>query len=316
LREHVAIVGAGLIGRAWAVSFARGGHEVALWDPDRKQLAAALKWLDVALRDLSRAKLLKGRSPAQIKARIRRAASLEDAVGDATYVQENSPEKLAIKRRLFAVLDRIAPPKALLVSSTSALLPSSFTAKLKGRARTVVAHPANPPYLMPIVEIAPAPWTSGKTVERVRAIMTGIGQVPIVLKKEIDGFILNRLQIALYHEAYRLLSSGYASARDIDLTLSEGLALRWVFLGAFGTMDLNAPGGIKDYISRYEATARKLGKGGMGRLVSWAAVARKLERELEATVPRGKLQARQEWRDRRLMALLAHKAEAQRRLGA
>jgi L-gulonate 3-dehydrogenase len=316
LRERVAIVGCGLIGRAWAVSFARGGHEVALWDPDRKQLTAALKWLDVALRDLSRARLLKGRSPAQIKARIRRAASLEDAVGKATYVQENSPEKLAIKRRLFAILDRIAPPKALLVSSTSALLPSAFTAKLKGRARTVVAHPANPPYLMPIVEIAPAPWTSGKTVERVRAIMTGIGQVPIVVKKEIDGFILNRLQIALYHEAYRLLSSGYASARDIDLTLSEGLALRWVFLGAFGTMDLNAPGGIKDYISRYEATARKLGKGGMGQLVSWAAVARKLERELEATVPRGKLQARQEWRDRRLMALLAHKAEAQRRLGA
>src|SRR5258706_3113844 len=133
-----AIVGAGFIGRAWAISFARAGHEVALWDQDAGAPGAALDYIAGLLPELAKLDLLNGNSVAQVRSRMRGVASLEDALADAGYVQENTPEKLDVKRAVFARLDAAAKPDAILASSTSALLPSTFTDHLAGRCPSTV----------------------------------------------------------------------------------------------------------------------------------------------------------------------------------
>ncbi len=216
---------------------------------------------------------------------------------------------------MFAELDERADPDTVLSSSTSALLPSKFTEHLAGRARCVVVHPINPPYLVPAVEIVPAPWTDPAVVERTRALMVAAGQAPIVMRREIDGFVMNRLQGALLEEAFRLVSDGYASVEDVDIGLREGLALRWSFMGPFETADLNAPAGVRDYVERYEGLYEGLYQT-MQRRVEWGGeVIDTVERERRELLPASDLQERQIWRDRRLMALAAHKRRALRDIG-
>ena len=170
-----------------------------------------------------------------------------------TCVQENRPE---VRRRsssaTFAELDRAAPPDAMLASARRRRSsPRSFTEELAGRARCIVAHPVNPPHLVPVVELCGAPWTIGATrIARARA-MSRVGQVPVDVRREIEGFILNRLQGALLAEAIRLVGEGYVSPQDLDKTVADGLGLRWSFMGPFETIELNAPGGIADYCARY-----------------------------------------------------------------
>ena len=230
-------------------------------------------------------------------------------------MQENTPENLESKQRVFAELDELADPGTVLASSTSALLPSKFTESLAGRARCVVVHPINPPYLVPAVEIVPAPWTDPAVVERTRALMVAAGQAPIVMKREIDGFVMNRLQGALLEEAFRLVADGYASVEDVDIGLREGLALRWSFMGPFETMDLNAPAGVRDYVERYEGLYEGLYET-MQRRVEWGGeVIETVEGERRELLPADELQQRQLWRDRRLMALAAHKRRALRDIG-
>jgi 3-hydroxyacyl-CoA dehydrogenase len=278
------IVGAGLIGRSWAQVFRRAGWEVAAWDPDAKQ------------RDAARA--LEG---------VRVVETLEDAVRGAEYVQECGPEVLEVKRETFARLDAAAAPNTVLASSTSALVPSKFTGDLAGRARCVVAHPVNPPHLIPVVEVCGAPWTSPETKRRAIEILKSVGQVPIDVKREIDGFILNRLQVALLTEAFRLVEEGYVSPEDLDHTVADGLGLRWSFMGPFETIELNAPGGIPDYCARYVDWFRRYladpPQPSVWDDASWAkAVAAWGRSPTPARIAEKSL-----WRDERLAALVAHK---------
>ena len=156
----IAVVGAGLIGRAWAISFARAGHDVALWDVDANAPAAALTTIETRLAELAGNGLLDG-GPGGVVTHSR-GREPGGALEGATYMQENSPERVDLKRELFAQTRRFASPEAVLASSTSAILPSAFSECLPGRARALVAHPINPPYLIPAVEIVPAPWTSAE----------------------------------------------------------------------------------------------------------------------------------------------------------
>jgi L-gulonate 3-dehydrogenase len=311
---RIAVVGSGLIGRAWAISFARAGHPVALHDPTPGAAAAALDFVDGVLADLARYDLLRGQTPAAVRGRLTPVDGLAAALEGAVYVQENAPEDLATKRRVFAELDRLADPATILASSSSALVPSSFTEALPGRARCLVAHPINPPYLIPAVELVPAPWTSAATIEEARRLMVAIGQAPMVLKGELDGFIMNRLQGALLQEAFRLIADGHATPEDVDIGLKQGIGLRWSFMGPFETIDLNAPGGVRDYIRRYEQIYVRLWPS-QSRIVSWAGTADALEAARAAAVPRDQLDERQAWRDRRLMALAAHKRQADDDIG-
>jgi 3-hydroxyacyl-CoA dehydrogenase len=301
----VGVIGTGLIGRAWANVFARGGWDVRLWDPDAAALANAPRLIAEALHDVARHGLAK--DPAAAAKRISVAASLEDAVRDVDFVQENGPERVAAKLEIFARLDAAAPASAILASSSSAIVASRFTEKLKGRARCLIAHPVNPPHVVPIVELCGAPWTSPETVKRARVIYEEVGQVPIEVKQEIDGFILNRMQGVLLSEAMRLVGEGFVSAEDLDKTIRDGLGLRWAFMGPFETIELNAPGGIPDYCARYGETLYRTSARPVTPDV-WGAenVARAVASWGKAPSSEAILK-KQRWRDDRIAALVAHK---------
>jgi 3-hydroxyacyl-CoA dehydrogenase len=308
--EKTAIIGCGFIGRAWALSFARAGYEVAMWDPDSGQGAKALQFIAGIAGDLERYDLLNGQPPDAVLSRIRKAGSLGDALSDARHVQENAPEDLATKCAVFAELDRLAHGEAVMASSTSALLPSRFTENIAGRHRCLVVHPLNPPYLIRAVEVVPAPWTSVEVIERTRTFMLAAGQIPLVMDREIDGFIMNRMQGAVLEEAFRLVADGYATVEDIDLGIREGLAARWSFMGPFETIDLNAPGGVRDYVQRYQNIYERLFPQ-MQRRVDWAGPALDtVELQRRRRMPLEAIEERLRWRDRRLMALAAHKRQA------
>jgi L-gulonate 3-dehydrogenase len=254
--RQVAIVGVGLIGRAWAAIFARAGWNVRLTDPHEPTLKSAIDLIRNELHALARHGLAD--DPDGAAARLTVAHSVEAAVEGVEFVQENGPELVEQKKAIFAELDRLAPPSAVLASSTSAITASRFTEALPGRHRCLIGHPVNPPHLVPLVELCGAPWTSPETIDRARQIYQEIGQVPVTVKREINGFVLNRLQGALLAEAFRLVGEGYISAEDLDHTVKDGLGLRWSFLGPFETIELNAPGGIADYCARYTGFYKEL----------------------------------------------------------
>jgi L-gulonate 3-dehydrogenase len=303
---QVAVVGAGLIGRAWSIVFARAGFDVALWDPYPQQVDAALAFIGERLPELEGVGLLK-EAPRLVARRVRPVGTLAEAVSSADHVQENGPERVDAKHSLFGELDQLASPDTVLASSTSGIPASAFTEGLKGRARCLVAHPVNPPYLIPLVEVCPAPWTDPAVVSRTRALMTSAGQVPATVNKEMDGFALNRLQGALLAEAFRLIADDVISPADLDALVKHGLGLRWSFMGPLETIDLNAPGGLKDYCERYGPLYGEMQQQMTPRF--WdAAMIDRLHSARRADLPANMQSVRQEWRDRRLMALLAHKA--------
>lgn len=312
---RVAIIGTGLVGRAWAISFARAGHEIALFDEVPDAPEKALAFIRAAVPELAANGLLADETPEAILARIRIAPDLAAALAGAAHVQESTPERVDVKREVYAKLDHLAPADAVLASSTSGLVPSSFTEHLQGRHRCLVVHPINPPYLVPAVEIVPAPWTSPECVERTRAFIVAAGHAPIVMKRELSGFVMNRMQAALLEEAFRLVADGYVGCEDVDIGIREGLALRWSFIGPFETMDLNAPGGVRDYVERYYGMFELLFSQ-MQRRADWTGkVLDGIESQRRALLPREKLGDRTLWRDRRLMALAAHKRKAASEIG-
>ena len=313
--SKVSIIGSGFIGRAWAITFARAGHQVVLWDSDSAAAGNARQFIELVLPDLQDNDLLNGREPDDILADINSETDLGAAVSGADHIQENAPERLEVKIQLFKELDALAGEDAVIASSSSALFPSLFTEELAGRHRCLVVHPINPPYLIPAAEVVPAPWTAPDVVERTRAFLVECGQAPIVMKRELDGFIMNRMQAALLEEAFRLVADGYASIEDVDIGIRDGLALRWSFMGPFETIDLNAPGGVRDYIERYDGLFDNLFKQ-MQRRVDWTgSLCDAIEAERRKSLPADALQERQAWRDRRLMALVAHKRRAAREIG-
>jgi L-gulonate 3-dehydrogenase len=299
------IVGAGLIGRSWATVFARAGWHVRVWDPVAMQRAGARSLIAGALEDLARHGLVD--DPAAAAARVEVVDSLAAAVHGAEYVQESGPEVLETKRDTFAELDAAAAPGTILASSTSAIVASHFTEPLAGRARCLVAHPVNPPHLAPVVELCGAPWTSPETIRRARGIHDAIGQAPIEVKREIDGFILNRLQAALLTEAFRLVQDGCVTPQDLDRTIADGLGLRWSFMGPFETIELNAPGGIPDYCARYTPWFRRyvadLPPAAVWDDANWSRAAA----AWGDTPTADAIAAKSRWRNERLAALAAHK---------
>ncbi|MEP0320628.1 3-hydroxyacyl-CoA dehydrogenase [Bauldia litoralis] len=306
----IAIIGSGFIGRAWAITFARAGHDIALWDNDKQAPHRAIDFIRGVLPDLKTNDLLMGRDPEAMIAAIRVEDDFDAALDGVSHVQENTPERLEMKKDIFARLDAATPADAVIASSSSAILPSAFTEGLAGRSRCLVIHPINPPYLIPAVEVVPAPWTSPEVLERVRTLLVACGQSPIMMKRELDGFIMNRMQGALLEEAFRLVADGYASIEDVDIGIRDGLALRWSFMGPFETIDLNAPGGVRDYAIKYQGLYENLFKQ-MQRRVDWAGpVMDVIERDRREKLPESDLVRHQAWRDRRLMALAAHKRRA------
>jgi 3-hydroxyacyl-CoA dehydrogenase len=306
--SKIAIVGCGLVGRSWAISFARAGHQVWLWDRLDGQAQAAIGDIQVAAPELHANGLLGGSSIADMTSRLHAAATAAEALEGASYVQESTAEDLTTKQAVFAMLDGIAAPSVVLASSTSAILPSKFSEGLPGAGRCLVAHPINPPHLVPAVEIVPAPWTGTESIQFTHDLMRQIGQSPIVMTRELDGFLINRLQSALLQEAFRLVAEDYASVEDIDICIRDGLALRWSFMGPFETIDLNAPAGVRDYVGRYGAAFAQMAQDAAP--IPWTGpLLDKVEDQRRQRLPFAALADRQKWRDRQLMALAVHKAK-------
>ena len=303
--SRIAIIGAGFIGRAWSIVFARAGFEVALWDPSAPATAAARDFVAARLPELYDSGLLQ-EAPEAVLGRIHPHPTIEAALEGAIHVQENGPEDTDTKRDTFARLDAAAAPGVPLASSTSGIPASAFTEGLAGRDRCLVAHPVNPPYLVPLVELCPAPWTDPDIMSRTATLMRQARMEPAMLNREIAGFVLNRLQIALVSEAFRLVCDGIISPADIDTTVKHGLGLRWSFMGPFETIDLNAPGGLSDYIDRYGPLYEQVEQE-MTPIAFTPELVDTLHDARRAELPMSDHKARQAWRDRRLMALLAHK---------
>lgn len=300
VREPVAVIGTGLVGRSWAVVFARAGHQVALFDTTPGAANEAVSWARTAFVEMGADRDAAGLE--ELMERIRVAPSQQDAVRDAVLVQECTREVLTIKQTIMTELDRDTPSSTILASSTSTIPASRYSEGLAGRGRCLVAHPTNPPHLVPLVEIVPAPWTDSEIVTRARDIYASAGQVTVVLRAEIDGFILNRLQVALLQEAYRLYEDGIASAEDIDKTVRDGLGLRWSFMGPFETIDLNAAGGLSDFVAHLGPVFDAIAATQVSRPWSSATVQR-LHEERRAALPLAALPGRQARRDRRLALL-------------
>lgn len=311
MARKVAVVGTGLVGRAWCVVFARAGYDTQMFDPVEGIANRAVELIRGGLPDLDDADLLNGRAPDDVLGKLTVASSLSEALEGASHVQESAPERVEIKRELYAELDRHAAPDTVLASSTSGIPASRFTEQLENRQRCLVAHPINPPHIIPLVEIVPAPWTDPAIIQRTRTLMAQVGQKPISTTREINGFVANRLQGALLSEAFRLVEDGVCTVADIDTAIADGLGLRWSFIGPMETIDLNSPRGVKGYcemlgvlyyeLAREQADPRK-----------WSdALVGEIDRQRRQALPLEGLPQRQAWRDRRLAMLVGHKRGAE-----
>lgn len=247
----VAIVGTGVIGRSWAQVFARAGCTTRLYDRDPAQVDRALKLLARSLdQDVAEGLETSARA-AECAARVSAQADLAEALAGAGYVQESGPEDLTVKRSIYAELDRLAAPDTILASSTSAMDMTEIALGLRGAARCIVAHPVNPPHVVPVVEILPGKTTDAAVVRRTIAQLVAVGQTPVVLNFYLPGFLLNRMQAALVREALYLVESGVADVAAVDAVIRDGLGLRWALMGPFGVADTNADGGVREYFARY-----------------------------------------------------------------
>ena len=299
--KNIGVIGGGLIGASWAAIFSKSGFNVFVYDPFPDVFDTYKSRVTSFLEELK--SIDETINIEESLNRIRANVTIEDLCSNVEYIQESAPEILSVKQELFAKLDNLAPEEVVIGSSSSAMPISSITQNLKGQHRCIITHPANPPHLIPCVEICPGENTSKKTIEKTKEIFTASGASIVNVKKEIDGFILNRLQGALLNEAMRLYSDGYASSDEIDATIRDGLGLRWAFMGPFETIDLNAPGGIKDYISRYGPIFVEMAKN-QTKIPDWSEEAgEKLELERRKILGHDELEGRAKKRNQLLKSL-------------
>ena len=309
----IAIVGCGLVGRCWAIVFGRAKCLVRMYDQDPVARASTTSMLSALLPQLAAKGMLGGLSSDSFMANITVCPSLEECLLGVTHVQECLPEDLDLKKRFFQELSaKIETDTITLASSTSNLTCSSWSQGLpeNRRKQCIVAHPINPPHCIPLVEIVPAPWTCPDTTMRVMAHMRAVGQVPVLLKKEVIGFAVNRLQYALLEEAFSLVERGIMSPEDVDAVMSDGLGLRWSFLGPFETIDLNAPEGVRQYEMFYGQGMRSVLRDMKATRSDWTDLTiREIDAAMRRKYPVEAISAQRLRRDERLMALSLHKRQ-------
>src|SRR5271156_6065384 len=247
--RHVAIIGTGVIGASWSALFLAKGLEVTATDVAPNAEAALRRFVDAAWPALKRLGLAAGASQSNLKFN----AVLAEAVAGADLVQENGPERIDFKKKLYGELDELLAPDVIIASSSSGLTMSEIQSGAASHPeRCVIAHPFNPPHLIPLVEIVGGAKTSEATIRRAAEFYTSIGQRTVRLNKEMPGHVANRLQAALAREVYYLVADGVVSAADVDTALCWGPGLRW---GVMGNMMLNhlggGPGGIEHFFQQF-----------------------------------------------------------------
>jgi 3-hydroxyacyl-CoA dehydrogenase len=305
----VAVIGAGLGGAGWAIVFARAGGPVRMFDRAPQVLERAPDLIAQQLAQLESHGLLP-ESAAAICARITVAHSLRDALDGAAYAQESVLEKVDIKRQLMEEIDALGFKDLIVGSSTSGFPASDFALDLGISPRVLVAHPVNPPYLVPIVELVGSPQTSAQTVDWTHQLMEAVGQSVVRVNKEIEGFVLNRLQAALLREAWTLVADGVASCEDIDKTIRDGLGWRWSFIGPFETIDLNAPDGVADYARRFGPLYHRIAQSRDQKRPWDEPLIAEVEGQRREKLQASQLNERRAWRDDQLMKFAVHRAKS------
>lgn len=273
-----------------------------MFEPEVRRRGVLVEEVEVRLGELDAFGLL-DEAPAEIVARLAVTGDLSEALDGAVHVQECAPESLSLKVDLFERMDALADVSTTLASSSSSITVSRIAAGLPGRARCILAHPGNPPYLIRVVELAPAPFTAPGTVDSAREFFAGAGMLPIEVRQEIDCLVFNRLQGALLREALLLVRDGVVAPGDLDLVVSEGLARRWTVIGPLAVAELNTRGGI---VAHAGFMGRAYGRIGMerGQDDPWASdVVQRVAEDLESRFPSSRRDDQVLWRDRELMRL-------------
>lgn len=246
----VAAVGAGVIGNGWVAAFLGSGRAVRLYDPmpgarERTSAHVAGAWDQMVELGLARA-------GDDWSARLSFHDDLAEALADADFVQESTPERTELKQALFADLDRLVPADVVIASSTSSLPITELQAGLATAARFVLGHPFNPVHLIPLVEVGGGRQTADEVVELALGFYTALGKQPIRLKREVFGHIGNRLTAAMFREAVRLVAEGYASVADVDRAMKHSFALKWAIQGQFTTFHTSGgAGGLAEFLPKF-----------------------------------------------------------------
>ena len=300
--NRIAIVGGGQIGIGWAITFARAGLEVAIFEPDAGRRRAIRSEIGLRLAELDDHGLLDD-DPADVVARVGVGADLRSAVERAAHVQECVPESLDLKVDLFRRLDSLADAGTTLASSSSSMTISDIASDLEGRARCLLVHPGNPPYLIKVVEVAPAPFTDPDAVKSVLNLLTTAGMVPVTIQREIECLVFNRLQGALLREALCLVRDGVIAPADLDRVVTEGLGRRWSIIGPLTTAELNTRGGIRAHARTVGAAYARMAVA-RGSDNPWTEeVIEQVAEDLEVRFPSSGREDHLQWRDRELMKL-------------
>ncbi|KAF7488681.1 Lambda-crystallin -like protein [Sarcoptes scabiei] len=316
MASKIGIIGSGLIGQSWTMIFISKGYEVFLYDVVAEQIDIALKCIEEKLKNLEKRKALRGELSAQNQFKlIHKASSLKECIENAIHVQECVFEQLDLKIKLFKQLDEIyssldSKIETIFCSSTSCFLPSLLFNDLMNNSRMIVGHPVNPPYFAPLVEVVPSKWTDQKVVEQTRKIFDDVGQKPVILKKEKEGFVLNRIQYAILNECYRLIEEEVISVADIDSVMSNGLGLRYAFMGPWETAHLNA-NGLGEYFDKYAKGIYDVSEtfGPVPRMQG--DTAQSIAKEMTKQFPLDRLNERRQWRDERLIELACLKRDSE-----
>ncbi|KAJ5746940.1 uncharacterized protein N7511_008636 [Penicillium nucicola] len=243
--KTVGVIGTGVIGASWTALFLSKGLKVIATDPAPDAEAKLLEYLQKNGSAVPNTKV----APSTFLENLKFVKDLDPHMGEIDMIQENGPERVDFKRRLFAHLDSITPEHVLIASSSSGLPSSVFITECKKNpARILIGHPFNPPHLVPLVEVVPHPGTSEEYVTAACAFYSSLDKDPVVVRKETPGFIANRLQAAVCAEAYSLVSRGVVSAEDLDKTMTSGLGLRWALSGPIMTNTLGGGGNFSHFV--------------------------------------------------------------------
>jgi 3-hydroxyacyl-CoA dehydrogenase len=245
---HAAVLGAGTIGASWTAWFLARGIRVSVWDPRGEAEDYVRRYVADAWPAVRRLGMVDGASPDN----WRFCATAPEAVAEADFVQENAPERLAVKRELYAAFDGVLKPHAIVASSTSGLAMSDIQAGCASASRFAVGHPFNPPHLIPLVEVVAGRETAAETVAWCLDFYRHIGKRPIHIRKEAPGHLANRLQAALWREAVSAVVTGLATVEDVDTAISAGPGLRWAAMGPHMTFHLGGgEGGIEHMLAQF-----------------------------------------------------------------
>ena len=236
--HNITVVGAGLMGHGIALDFALAGYDVRLHSRSEDSLRRGFDLLRGSIDRLIDVGVVTGDNADAVLKKITSSPQLEEAVADADLVVESVYERVDLKRGIFRELGRLAPEHAILASNTSSIMPSEFASYAERSDRVLVAHYANPPFLMPVVELVRSEWTSDDALSKLSDFYKGIGKRPIVAQKEVQGFVLNRLQMALLREALWLVENGVTTAQDVDFGIKSSIGRRWAVAGVFEVLEL------------------------------------------------------------------------------